>query len=486
MTDYKHGVYASEVVTSIASAAQATAGLQVVVGTAPINLAETREYVSKPLLAYKYSEAVKALGYSDDWESYTLCEAMNTAFMLYGVGPVVFINVLDPSKHITEVSSSSVPILNHRSVITDRGVLLDTLKVKIATSDGQELIKNTDYTATFDGDGNVIITAITGGSIPLEQGTLSVSYTKIDPSKVTDNDIIGGVDANTGASTGLELINSIFPKFGLVPGTIIAPKYSKKPTIEAVMKAKASSVNTYFKACTAVDIDTLEANTYTKVSGWKNEGNYISENEFVCWPKLAFNNKIYNFSTHLASLMNLVDSKNDDTPHKSPSNEPLKIDKAITKDGTEVNLGPDQAAYLNGEGIVTALNFMGNWRAWGNRTGAYPSNKNTKDAFIPVRRMHNWVQNTIILRTWQKVDNLINKMLISSVVDEINIWLNGLTSAGALIGGRVEFLKEENPTTDLLDGIVRYHVYLAEPTPAREIDFIVEFDATYYNQMFSE
>jgi uncharacterized protein len=480
---YKHGVSSSEVPTSVISPITATAGLMVVTGTAPINLAKTIEYVNKPLLAYSWAEVVDALGYTDDWDDYTLCEAMDTAFRLYGVAPVVFINVLDPVKHKADVAPKDVSILNKKATITDKGILLDTLVVKL-TSAGQPLIKGTDYTATFDSSGNVVIAVITGGTIPPEQATLSVSFAKIDPTMITNNDIIGGVDVNTGDSTGLELINSVFPKFGLVPGQILTPKYSKDPTVAAVMKAKANNINSFFKAMSMEDVDTIAADTYTKVSDWKETNNYTSPNEIVCWPKVALGSKNYHLSTHVACVATAVDSQNDDTPFVSPSNREIQINKALLQSGKEVSLGPDQAAYLNGQGIVTVLNFIGGWKAWGNRTGAYPANTDVKDSFIPVRRMHNWISNTIILTTWQKVDDPTNNTLIDSVVDSLNMWLNGLTSAGALLGGRVEFRQEENPTTDLLNGTVRFHVSLAEPTPAENFEFIVEFDATYYNNLF--
>lgn len=481
---YKHGVYNSEVPTSVISPVTATAGLQVIVGTAPINLAKTNEYFNKPLLAYSFAEAVEALGYSDDWKNYTLCEAMDASFRLYGVAPVVLINVLDPKKHQAD-GTKEVNIINKKAVVDEKGILLDTLVVKLASA-GQTLNKDVDYIATFDDEGNVVIAVVIGGTIPQEQSTLSITYKKIDPSKVTSNDIIGGVDSETGQSTGLELINSVFPKFGLVPGQVLAPKYSKDPTVAAVMKAKAANVNTYFKAVSLDDIDTAEANTYTKVSEWKNTNNYTANNEFPCWPKVALGDKAYHLSTHLAALCALTDSQYDDVPYVSPSNKSLRMNKAVLEDGSEVNLGPDQAAYLNGQGVVTALNFIGGWKAWGNRTGIYPSVSDVKDSFIPVRRMHNWIANTIVLTTWQKVDTPTNKRLIDTVVDSLNIWFNGLTSSGALVGGRVEFRQEDNPITDLLNGTVRFRVMVAEPTPAENIEFVLEFDVTYYNRLFAE
>lgn len=480
---YNHGVRGSEVPTSVFSPVTATSGLQVVVGTAPINLTNSNEYVNKPILAYSWSEAVKALGYSDDWESYTLCEVMYAAFQLYGVAPVVFINVLDPEKHKTSVTPRDVDILNKKATIEDKGILLDTLAVKL-TSAGESLKKGTDYLATFDDAGNVIIAVISGGSIPDGQNTLSVSYSKLDPSKVSNNEVIGGVDVNTGKSTGMELVNSVFPKFRLVPGQILAPKFSKDQVVASVMRAKAGNINTYFKAMTIVDVDTVAANIYTKVAEWKNTNNYTSEKEIACWPKVALGDKQYYLSTHVACVNALTDYQNDDTPYKSPSNKSIQISKVVLEDGTEVDLGLDQANYLNGQGIMTALNFINGYTAWGNRTAAYPADTDVKNNFIPVRRMFIWIMNSIILTTWAKVDDPTNKSLIDNVVDSLNIWLNGLTSPGSLLGGRVEFRRDENPTTDLINGTVRFHVFLAPPTPAEDLEFLLEFDATYYNQLF--
>ena len=135
---------------------------------------------------------------------------------------------------------------------------------------------------------------------------------------------------------------------------------------------------------------------------------------------------------------------------------------------------------------MTAHNFNNGWKAWGNRTAAYPGITDIKDSFIPTRRMFDWVGNTLILTFWQKIDNPMNKRLIETVVDSANLWLNGLTAQGVLLGARVEVLKDENPVTDLMDGIIKFHVYMTPPSPAREIDFIQEIDVNYFNQFIDE
>lgn len=79
----------------------------------------------------------------------------------------------------------------------------------------------------------------------------------------------------------------------------------------------------------------------------------------------------------------------------------------------------------------------------------------------------------------------VNKRLVESVVDSANVFLNGLTARGAILGGRVEFLESENPQTDLLDGIIRFHVYVTPPVPAREISFVQEYDSSYFSTLFA-
>ena len=87
---YQHGVRVLEQPTGVVAPILGTAGLQVVFGTAPINLAKNPTAVTnKPVIAYSWAEAVEQLGYSDDWESYTLCQSMYASFKLFGVAPVI-------------------------------------------------------------------------------------------------------------------------------------------------------------------------------------------------------------------------------------------------------------------------------------------------------------------------------------------------------------------------------------------------------------
>ena len=473
---FKHGVYSSEVPTSIVPPSEAMAGLPVVVGTAPIHLAKSPA-VNKPVLCYEYKEAVEYLGYSDNWEAYTLCEFVKSQFTLFSVAPVVFINVLDPVKHKKSIVDEVITLEGKEGIIKS-AVLLDTLTLK--DSGEQVLVKDTDYVASFNDNGEVLLTILKAQVT----GTVKASFTEIDPSLVTANDIIGGID-EAGKSTGLELINEVLSRFALIPGQIVAPGWSDKPEVAAVMVAKATIINSFFKCIAITDIPVSECPNYGDVAAWKNENNYTYKNQISCWPKVRLGSAIYHLSTQIAGLNCKTDSEFDGVPYVSPSNRSLQMNGLVGKDGEEIALGIDQANYLNGQGIMTAINFYGGWKAWGNRTAIYPSSTDPKDCFIPVRRMFDWVGNTIIQTFWSKVDGPMTPRLVDTILDSLNLWLNGLSASGALLGGRVVWLEGDNPVTSLMDGKMKFHVYLTPPSPAEELDFVLEYDVEYIKTLFA-
>lgn len=473
---FRHGVYTSEKPTSMIAPITADASLTIVVGTAPINLAD-KYLVNEPILAFNYQEAVEKLGFSQNFTDYTLCESMYSQFVLFGVGPVVFINVLDPSKHKKEGQQELI-FVDGKATINKEGVLKDTLVLSgFKNKVGQE-VDGIEVELAYSNEGHLNIFA------PDTIVEASAKFDELDPTMVTTDDIVGGVDVE-GNYKGLELVAHVFPLFRLVPGTIICPKYSANPLVAAVMEAKSQYINGVFQAISIPDISTEEVTDYTKVAKVKNDNNIASTYQFATWPMVSLGGKVIHLSTQLASLMGIVDADNEGVPYVSPSNKNLKMDSAVLADGTPVVLGVDQANYLNSQGIVTTVNFIGGHKLWGNRTAAYPANSDAKDAFIPLRRMFNYVANTLVLTYWNKVDDPGNPKLIESVVRSVNTWLDGLTAEGKLLGGRVEFRRELNPTTALLDGKYKFSVFLTPPTPAEEISFELELDINYFDALFT-
>ena len=602
---HTHGICVKETATliqpPITAATPATA-----LGTAPIHLATNPAQANVPVLCHTLAEFVEQFGWSDDFDKYSLCEVAQVHFRLFNVAPVVFVNVLDTTKHSKQSTAQVEGVSNPATVSAP--ILLSTLKISsgakpvekaiigvtgndinipdeidvdnftvkagdetltlttdytvakakitlttagaakvdgnltfisgdvekavigvsgndinipdeidvdnftvkagdetltlttdytvakakitlttagAAKVDGNltftsgedtyvELIADTDYTAEHDSQGNVVITVLDDDKVVDDK--ISLSYKEIDSSMVAASDIIGGVDINTGKNTGLELIEEIYPRFGMIPGQLIAPKWSMNSAVATIMAAKAADINGVFKGIALADVT---ADKYTDLNALKNGSNLIDPFLILTYPKVSLGGVQYHLSTQAAALMCAVDADNDDLPFVSPSNHNLQCDDA------EVFLGKSQANYLNGIGIVTALNFIGGHRLWGNRTSAYPSTSDVKDCFISVRRMFNYIANTLVLSYWSRIDAPINRTFVESLVDEANLWLNALTKVGSLLGGRVEFLQDDNPEINLLDGQVVFRVYIAPPIPAETITFTLSYDVDALSSLFS-
>jgi hypothetical protein len=304
---------------------------------------------------------------------------------------------------------------------------------------------------------------------------LNVAYNKVTPASV---------DA-TAVATGMEAIELCATTLGLIPDLIVAPLFSEEAAVAAVMAAKAGGINGLFRAKALIDISsaTADADAYGDVLAYKNTNALTDENQILCWPKVTFGGKTYHMSTHLAALIAVNDAQFS-APYVSPSNKTLLIDGMVDAQGAEINLTLAQANTLNAQGVVTALNFMGGWKAWGNYTACYPAVTDVKDNLIPVSRMFDWLANTVVQTCWSYVDLPMNRRVIDNILDMLNIWLNGLTGSGYLLGGRVEMNEDENPVANLMQGIVKFHLFITPPSPAQEISFTLEYDINYLAEAF--
>ena len=452
-------------------------------GTAPVHMLASGQNgpVNEPVLAYNYAEAAAAVGYHADWSKYTLCEFIYATFGLYSVGPVVLINVFDPAVHKTAVAdeahdfdSDDLITLTHEGPVGAATVTDSTGEITyVENTDWQWVSKPAGTIKRLAGGRHRGRGKRAGGlqlrrSVPLWMPTISSAAWM--PAR--------------GAYTGLFLVDRVFPKFRLVPGFVAAPGWSHASAVAAAMTARAESVNGLFTAMAVIDIDDTVATKYSDVPAQKVANNLTDPVQILGWPKVRLGDDTYHMSTHIACLLAATDGDNDDVPVASASNQNFQMDAAAAN-GAEVWLDLAQANYLNGQGVVTALNWIGGWKCWGNRTAVYPDSTDVKDAFVPVRRMFNWVGNTLTTTFWAKLDSPVRRRLIEAINDSAQMWLDGLTARQFLLGGRVEFQDDENVVSDLMDGIIRFHVYMTPPSPAREIDFIQEYDPAYFETLFA-
>lgn len=470
---YMHGIRIQENPTSVPTPIVNETGVPVVFGTAPVNLAaDPAGAVNKLILCNTFAEAQMALGYSEDYASYTLCQAMDAFFKAFGVAPVVFCNVLDPANAShTEALTETLTVTNGQAASTAAGIVLDGLTVK---NGDDTLTVGEDYTVAFDSDGKAVFTVIKSGV-----SSIAVSGKKLKPSGVVAADIVGSINSDTGVYTGIQLVDKVYPQFSLTPSFLLAPGWSHIPAVGLALAEKCNDISGLFKAECVVDIDcgqsTSGAKKYTDVEQVKLNSGYAHEHMVCLWPEVKYAGKKMAYSAIYAAMACYTDANNDNVPNLSPSNRAIRISAAVLDDGTEVLLDQPQANELNGIGVVTAINQNG-WKAWGNNTAAYPDTTDPKDRWIACRRFFSWWGNSFITTYLDKVDNPANYRLIESIVDSENIRANSLVSTGKCAGLRMVYSKDDNPIGNVIDGKIIFRQYLAPYTPAEDILNVLEFD----------
>jgi len=467
---FRHGVYWDVLPTAISATVTADSAFTIAFGTAPnFKGIEGAGKANKIVYAATYAEAVAQLGYSNDWESWTLCEIMYNHFSNYGVGGIAFVNVfnMDDPEMVEEKSLEDAPVIANRVILTANAL---PLTVEVTKDDDTPLEIEKDFVLSWDKSESLVITLI--GDAATETA-VNVLWKDALPNVIESADVIGGIDVNTGEPTGMELISQLFPKFRKVAAIIIAPGWSQDPAVAAVMNAKADLINGVFMQATAI-VDIPATMKYSEVAEWKNQNNYVLEHQISCWPRLTLGGFKYYFSTHLSALLAVVDRNRDNIPSQSPSNQNLRMDGACLDDDTPVNLGLDQANdMLNANGIVTALNFARGWTAWGNHMSCYPGETDPAKIWIVMHRMNAWKGNSLPLTYWAKVDLPLSPMIIDNIVDTENMQLNGIAPFHIAPGASLVYVPEKS---NLINGKAFFHLRWCPYPPMQEILFGIEVD----------
>ena len=477
---YQHGVYTREQATSMSAATNSTAGLQVVFGTAPIYQLADLTGVTAPRLCSSYAEAAAALGYDINFEAFTLNQSIKASFELFGVAPIVLVNVLDPNKaqHVTNVSKPTEQTVTGSSFVISAEqepvpyVLRATLTVSAQTS-GDPLVAGTDYTVEYDEDGLATVTLTSATAKALAKVYVTYKAIKLTAGKTA----VTAAEITTAIS---DKLREVYPRFGMTPGLLLAPSYSKDPNVAAVMQGACENINGVYSCECILDVDcgTSGARTYDAVKQVKENKGLTSPHAYAYWPMAQVGNYRLSLSAIMGALTAATDAANGDVPSLSPSNKSLPgVTGLCLEDGTEVILDQAQANVVNSAGIGTVLNLNG-FKAWGNNTCAYPSTTDPKDRWIAVRRFFTWRSNSLIQTYFERVDSPANYRMLEAIVDAENVNGNAYVAAGACAAYQCEFRSDENPTTQILDGTIKFHLTLAPYNPAECIEFTLEFDPT--------
>lgn len=475
---YNHGVYGSQAPTTDTLPPSGVATLPVYIGTAPVQqLASVVGAINMPILVNTFDEAKAALGYSDDWDTFTLCEAMYAHFRnkIQPIGPIVLINVMDTAKHTSE-SNANVAITDGVGYIDEPAVLSS---IVIA-----DKVLNTDFKVEYTSDGRVKIAALEGKTLV---NPSVATFDIMDVTSVLDADIIGSL-TEAGARTGMYCIDLVYRMFNMIPTLFAAPGWSQIKAIKEAMILRAAKINGHWDALALADIDSSDAtaDTLAEAITWKETNGYTDVNLKVGWPKISSGGKIYWLSTVMGVRMQQTDYANGNVPFESPSNKQIDCTAAVLPAGTVMIYDEIQSNQLNQNGITT-VNFRGGiWVLWGPHNanykfGAEIDPKNVFDAGI---RMMMYLTNSFQENYMSDVDGPLNRSKVGTIINDAQTWLNGLIADGKLLYGTIAFNETSNPTSSIVEGDFTFDIATTTTPVGKSLSFVVQYTTKGIDTLF--
>jgi len=492
MSDYLHGAY-GEIQSVGSRVADDSQGAFVYIGTAPVNqVAGGAANVNKPIVVRNIAEARKYFGYSDDWASFTLCEAMHAHLENKGVGPLVFINVLDPETHkaSSKTTVSKTPA-NGRITISEASlVYLDSVVVKTTDETPETKVKGTDYSIAYSVEKEqIVIQELTSGA--LGTAALTVEYYLVTPSSVTDAVVVGSTDG-AGLNTGVYAVGDVYTLTGYIPSFLAAPGFSSHPTVHNAMYAMSQKINGHWDAYMFVDLPIVSGGTQLTLATaatWKTANGYDKPNETVYFPMaLGTDDNTYHLSVLAAANFQELLLTQDGIPFKTASNTACEIIENLYL-GAEYTdrVYNDEIinAHLNKNGIASAAFVGGRWAIWGAHSAEYnQTDGDDINASETNMMMLYYISNDFQARRILDVDRPMSGNDIRTIVSEEQTRIDALLKIGALIFGEVYANATEEYESDIMNGDYSFTINVTTTPLAKSLTAIVTWTdegfVTYY------
>lgn len=468
---YKHGIYggliaSTETITN-------TKNVPVYVGVAPVHRVRDR-VVNKPQLIRSLQEAETKLGYkdSDDFDEFSLSAVIYAHFQnkIQSIGPIVVINVLDPSKGITK-TNQVVTIINGEGVL-DEHLVIDSVTI-------EDKVLNDDYTLEYTDEGYLKIRGDDLGE------SVTVTYKSVLPSNITEADVIGSYNSETEERTGIRAIADVYEELNLVPSLIAAPGFSQIPKVEQALVASTSKISDKWEAICFNDIDSKAATTLEQALAWKKENNYTSNYEKTCWPKGIVAGKEIWLSICAIVAKLQTDVKNENIPFETPSNKAIDISGLISN-GHKIKLSQSRANELNEKGVTTSIYSGGKYVLWGPHMGNYEYGITNKpeEIFDINIMMNKHLLNDFQLRNGDIIDSPMTRHDIDALINSEQMILNSYVSSGKLLFGEITFSQANNPISDIISGDFKFSTLVTNTPLAKSITQEVQYTSKGINDIY--
>ncbi len=347
-------------------------------------------------------------------QGFTLPDAFDI-LARYASGQVYVVNVLDTAKHRTNVDNE--PLTLDANTLMAQTAKQGLLSLSL-TADTGSLNEGTDYTVNLQ-TGEITFARY--------QENIQASYVYADPTKVTEDDIKGGVDSLTGKRKGFELLRDGFNLFGADAKILICPEYDKTASCVAALATLADQMHAkaYIQLPKGTSLSKAIAGR-----GPMGTINASASNENVrhFFPyAIGSSNSLESLATHAAGLRMKVDV--DHGYWFSTSNRELSgvIGMEIPLTARVDDL-QSETNRLNAVGITTIFNSFGTgFRLWGNRSSNFPTVTHIS-CFEVASRTGDIIDESIRQAELQFIDQPIDDALLDSFVETIDTFLRSQKS----------------------------------------------------------
>jgi phage tail sheath protein FI len=286
--------------------------------------------------------------------------------------------------------------------------------------------------------------------------------------------IIGGSQAD-GSYTGMFALLTAEQKVGYRPRILGVPMYDTQEVtaqLRVIAKQLRAFAYSYCDSCETI----AEAKAYREQFA-EREGMLLWPN-FIAYNQQSGENEEFPSVAYALGMRAKID--NEQGWHKSLSNVAVSNVLGISKDVFWALQAEDSDANELNANEVTTLIKRDGFRFWGNRT-----TDTEKYIFEVFTRTAQILADTIAEAQFTTVDTPLTPANAKDVVSGIDAKLQGLVTAGKLIGAACWFDIVDNPTTGIRQGkvVVRYN-YSPVP-PLEDLTMIQTFTDRYYEAAFA-
>ena len=459
MPGYHHGarvIEVSEGARPIRTANSAVIGVVITAPKGPIN--------TPTLIAGSRADFIKAFGSGYG----TVDQVVDGIFDQIGALCVV-VNVLDPAVHKAAVAASEYTF----DAVLDTLTVADTyISNVVVTSQDDVTTYDIDVDYTYDSDTGEVIRIDAGGIAA--GATVKVAYDKPDASLVTAADVIGTVDAGTGAHSGLQALLTAKSALGIKPRILGAPGLDAQ-AVAAELAVIADALRAFAYVSADASNTSAEAVLY--------RGNFGSKRVMVIFPDWL----VYDVATDTTGSAPVtaralgMRAKIDHEVgwHKTISNMPVNgvvgIDKDITWDLQDPNT---IAGYLNANDVTTLINEKG-YRFWGSRT----CSADPLFAFESATRTGDILADTIADAHLWAIDKPMSKTLIDDIVEGVNAKFRELKAQDYIIDALAWVNPEKNTEASLASGELHIDYDYTPVPPLESLNLYQKITTSYLAQL---